>query len=844
MHSDFFSSEADSTRDTPPPQENAFGANNFCQSSDSIPNEGDARPEFDRPTSAPFADPVDDVGTLTSERGGCDRPEANEANESSASAPSREEAPHSTSSILFALDLLPHIPPVAVRALLQSIGYRNAYHTGYNLPEEKHTTKLTTEVYVSTRHFNADAAATITRRGIVRTAVTLNFPLAAVPRQPQHTFLEDAAPLRLFDTAAFYSPSGYRWATFDKVDNDRAAAAGVDVSSFTMDISIDVFDRGDSILLDDRDGELRLGEPKSIRLADGGTRLEALVIVGRHAIARVTGPLQSWARYHPDESTLEVNATRANEVTIEMIDGPQTTTTAFISIFLRLSFSNFTLNPVDGRRRIAVKLRDGKTGRTARVERRVRVVPVDDITQMDLRSAGPTIYRCPNDPPVHYRHLMPPEQPVYVAPHAEVTDPDSDIFIGGYLEATIVRGDMPGDYLFFLSRTGDDPDALEVDIDEDEKTKQPCTLVKCGSFAARLRRGHVLTGVPAPFLRRTARTKRRSSVAPTAAASCFSDDDHKFDHRNRRPSNVSQAKSEDAVELVQAQNKRVKTPPPDGPGVERRILIRFDIIRGDCAFLQSLIRSIAFKPTEKQIGTRAVEFRLIAGDPFEIKFRKFNAHIPITGRSIVAVCEPLIVAPPRPVVYTEGKGLMALQPSITVVEENSLGYRPWTNGWVKATIVHNYSIDEDRLGLRSYDQSVIDGGLTLIEQIPDHARDADFVTSVKPTDLKSSSRRDRTEELQLAALVRHLGTLRPTERAQFERHYDAVTYERQPLCQVRCTYQTVSAAFRQDIEVNSKRKKRNPTVSTPSAPSSPRTPRLATSFILDRKMAPSSSLTV
>jgi hypothetical protein len=729
--------------------------------------------------------------------------------------------------VLWCCELEPGVSALAVRALLLSLAYRNAYHTGYDVPADQHSVTLAVQAFIDYRQRGLSDDDLATRWAELPVEVTLSHPLVGSRRQPQHTFLEDAAPLRIFDELAIYSASGYRWASFERVDNDRAAAAGIDVGAFTLRVSVDILDRGDRLLLDDRDGAYTLTTARQEPVKGGGSERVAYILIGTHRVARVVGDLASWTRFKDDEERpaadedhgpmqLMIAAPQPAWAQITMIDGPVTTPTAFINILLRLGFSNYTVDPVDGRRRIRLDLRDAKTGRAGSIERRVRVVPVDDITQMELR-AGHVVYRNPTEVAPHLRSLLPPEEPVYVAPETVVSDPDSEEFIGGSIEIEVVRGHMPGDYLYCLPRAAGHPDALDVDVvDDDAVTRRPCTMLRHGRYFVKLVKGQVLTGVPAQYLQRTAKAKRRSSVAPLNT-SYFGPDDS---NSSRRPSDAGSVLSEKGLmEQVAAMNRRAKTPPLEE--AERRVLIKFEIGVATCEFLQQVIRSVAFKATERQLGTRMVEVRLTAGDPFEVKFRKFDPFIPVTGRVTVAVCDPLVAASQRALVYREGMGLMGL-PGLSVIDETSLGYRGWAGGWIEARVVQGYSCEEDRLGMRSFEQAVVDNAITLSEVVPDHVRDADFLTSIRaehtPRDKPMASRRDRTEELQLAALTRHLGGLRATERSAFERHYEVINYERQVIGKLRGSYEAFRVDLRDEADVagSMRKKKRNaPGVSTP-----------------------------
>ena len=91
---------------------------------------------------------------------------------------------------------------------------------------------------------------------------------------------------------------------------------------------------------------------------------------------------------------------------------------------------------------------------------------------------------------------------------------------------------------------------------------------------------------------------------------------------------------------------------------EGRTLLRLELHRVSIEGLQALVRSVAFKCTDRvRKDDRIVEFRLVAGDPYEHKPRKFDPFKPVVERCSVRVAEQLATCAPS-FVYRENMGIM------------------------------------------------------------------------------------------------------------------------------------------------------------------------------------------
>ena len=437
-------------------------------------------------------------------------------------------------------------------------------------------------------------------------------------------------------------------------------------------------------------------------------------------------------------------------VTIQLLpDAASAPLPLLLRLFGGLRFACATSNPYDGNRIIDVHVTSAR-GRHTVLRRTVRVVPVDDITRVDLQVTAPRVMRCPLETPLHLVQFLPPEEPLFLAPETVVDDPDSVFFKGGYLEVELLLGKQNGDVLY-LHLDGD-----ELSTDFGGKI----VYYKGGAdgdFTAVLSQGYMTGTIPGSMLpmnksvkdRRKSRLKSLSSPSGALkSASSVGASESRRSSTGRRTSSHSRSGSLVAPfqsNVIVTDGSPAGAPPPllqvdafgssnaqpqvsprasftsaqaniSAPPLDvtwTKLRIEFTCVSID--MLRSLYRRIAFKNMDRsQTGTRHLEFRLIAGDPTVPRFRKFDPFVPVTSRMQVQVCPSLVSVHHHSMVYREGMGAFPMVNFMNLIEEDSLGYRPWTKGYVKLQVVKGFTTD-DRVYMRNVETAVSDNSVSLIE---------------------------------------------------------------------------------------------------------------------------------
>ena len=436
--------------------------------------------------------------------------------------------------------------------------------------------------------------------------------------------------------------------------------------------------------------------------------------------------------------------------------------------------------------------------RPSGIRKVIKVVPVDDITVIELNGPKAVLARVPLDIPANLADYLPPEKHLKVAPYTAVTDPDSLGFIGGSLEVEVIEGQHLGDYLYLgenkeLGITLENPSvplfatktqrqaALshsatpsprdlekppstppqhenEVNISFDAE-KSDAFLASQSSVV-----GYAQHQSPPQLPIIYYKGKR---VATIAAGFGFVKPPPLFREKYRKrqgpdsnpqsPVEVPTQAPPSSTFLTSTGGGSVGAPSPMGspltPGDGALIspkemasfpktnFLRIEFESFPIEFLEALYRSISFKAAgtgmanQHRLGTRKVEFRAIVGDPTVEKYRKFDPYEPIRNVQKVIVCEPLI-APTQgfSYQYKEGSGALNIG-HFNVCDEHKPGYPAWNKGYISMSFI-NGGNDEDRFYMRTLDPNISELGLGMIEtQNPIIPTNATIPERLKPQPL-------------------------------------------------------------------------------------------------------------
>ncbi|CUG94144.1 Hypothetical protein, putative [Bodo saltans] len=209
--------------------------------------------------------------------------------------------------------------------------------------------------------------------------------------------------------------------------------------------------------------------------------------------------------------TLSSAACKRGPVEIVLLSTRFVTMACLRDIIGSCAYANLNKDPSPVKRYVDVCVADKNRRNSALSRSEITVVPVDDITEINLKTPawGFRVCRAPAETKPELAQYLPAELPFFIAPDAVAVDPDTVYFEGGWLEVEIVEGAKDGDVLYILQ-----DDRMFID---QAHTWSVETVRQCSRLYAERRAG----GGGNRFDGNHSRDARALSVAPEAEMFSF-----------------------------------------------------------------------------------------------------------------------------------------------------------------------------------------------------------------------------------------------------------------------------------------------------------------------------------